>query len=424
MWLKHPSKDIVETRGTSLRGKSICLCLTGSVAVMSVPVLAREFMRMGAEVHAVMSRAATGLISPELIHWATGNPVITKLTGAVEHIALAGERPEEHGQADLILVCPATANTISKIACGIDDTPVTTVVTTAFGSGTPIVVVPAMHESMFRHPILEEHLLKLQRLGVDILGPRISEGKAKIAKIDDIVSRVRDILISKKDLEGLRFLLTVGPTREYIDEVRFISNPSSGKMGMAIAEEILARGGKVTIINGKSLAKSPLGARVINAITTQDFYDRMVEELEREHYDFFISAAAISDYTPRERIREKISSDFPTLCVDLVKTPKIISKAREISEKLFIVAFKAEVNQEEDALIERAFNRLASAGTDLIVANDVGRERRGFETTTNEVYIIDRERNVTHVPLKDKRYIATKIIDCALENYRANNAKA
>ncbi|HMF33550.1 MAG TPA: flavoprotein, partial [Candidatus Lokiarchaeia archaeon] len=219
----HPSKDIMESKGTLLRGKKICLCLTGSVAVVSSPVLAREFMRLGAEVFCVMSKAACDLITPELMYWSTGNKAITHLTGGVEHIALAGERPKDHGVADIILVCPATANTISKIACGIDDTPVTTVVTTAFGSGTPIVIVPAMHESMFRHPILKENMAKLRRFGVDIIGPRISEGKAKIARIDDIVTRVSDILVSQKDMTGMRALITAGPTREYIDEVRFLS---------------------------------------------------------------------------------------------------------------------------------------------------------------------------------------------------------
>jgi len=168
---RHPSKDIIETRGTILRGKTICICLTGSVAVISAPIIARELMRLGAEVIAVMSKAATELIKPSLMHWATGNPVITKLTGAVEHIYLAGDRPKAIGQADLVLVCPATANTISKIASGIDDTPVTTVVTTAFGSSTPIVIVPAMHESMFRHPILEKNIKVLKKHSIDILGP-------------------------------------------------------------------------------------------------------------------------------------------------------------------------------------------------------------------------------------------------------------
>ncbi|MCK4369715.1 MAG: bifunctional phosphopantothenoylcysteine decarboxylase/phosphopantothenate--cysteine ligase CoaBC, partial [Candidatus Lokiarchaeota archaeon] len=151
---QHPSKDIVESKGTILRGKIICMCLTGSVAVVSSPIVARELMRLGAEVICIMSKAATELINPTLMEWATGNKVITNLTGAVEHVYLAGDRPRSVGKADLILICPATANTISKIACGIDDTPVTTVASTAFGSSIPIVIVPAMHESMYRHPIL------------------------------------------------------------------------------------------------------------------------------------------------------------------------------------------------------------------------------------------------------------------------------
>jgi phosphopantothenoylcysteine decarboxylase/phosphopantothenate--cysteine ligase len=260
----HPSKQIVGTKGSLLKGKTICLCLTGSVAVTTAPIIAREFMRLGAEVICVMSRAACELITPALMEWATGNRVITGLTGAVEHVHLAGETPRVRGKADVILVCPATANTISKIAVAIDDTPVTTVVTTAFGSGTPIIVVPAMHESMYRHPILEENLLKLRQRGVEILLPRILEGKAKIARVDQIVDRVADIIVIKKDLRGLNFLVTAGPGREYIDSVRFISNPSSGKMGMAIAEEILARGGQVTIINGHSEEDPPIGANVVN----------------------------------------------------------------------------------------------------------------------------------------------------------------
>ena len=204
---KHPSKDIVESKGTILRGKTICMCLTGSVAIINSPIVARELMRLGAEVICVMSKAATELINPALMEWATGNKVISKLTGAVEHVYLAGDRPTTVSKADIILICPATANTISKVANGIDDTPVTTVASTAFGSSIPIVIVPAMHESMYKHPILEQNEKKLKSFGVEILGPRISEGKAKIARIDDIIDRVIDILVTKKDLEGKKILI-------------------------------------------------------------------------------------------------------------------------------------------------------------------------------------------------------------------------
>ncbi|OLS15009.1 MAG: phosphopantothenoylcysteine decarboxylase [Promethearchaeota archaeon CR_4] len=396
---------------------------------MSSPVIAREFMRLGAEVYSVMTKSACELISPDLMYWATGNHVITHLTGGVEHIALAGDRPRGHGVADLILVCPATANTISKIACGIDDTPVTTVVTTAFGSGVPIVVVPAMHESMYNHPILTENMNKLRRFGAEVLGPRIDEGKAKIAHIDDIVSRVCDILVSKKDMKGMRVLITAGPTREFIDEVRYLSNPSSGRMGFALAEEVLARGGQATIIRGRgSTAKPPKSAKIIDAGSTKDMADVTVNELTTEKYHCFISAAAISDYAPIQKRAEKISSDNPTLKIDLVATPKILRMARKTADEsrqnkdLFIVGFKAETKIPKEQIIDRAYSRMMDSNLDLMVANDVGQEGAGFESSQNEVYIVDRNKIVVHVPLKTKRYVASQIVDLILEKMREKKA--
>lgn len=419
MSYKHPSKDIIESKGRILRGKTICMCLTGSVAVISAPIIARELMRLGAEVIAVMSKAATELITPALMHWATGNPVITNLTGAVEHIYLVGERPKELGKADLILVCPATANTISKIANGIDDTPVTTVISTAFGSVTPIVIVPAMHSSMMQSPVLEDNIKKLRKYGVDILGPRISEGKAKIAKIDDIIDRVVDLLISKKDLEGKRILITAGPTREYIDEIRFVSNNSSGRMGIEIAKEAVARGAEILLVAGNCLVKIPDYLNTINVVSTDDFIKNIKDELGYKDYDFFICAAAISDYSPTECIEGKISSDnVKTLQVNMRLTPKIIDEARKKNHKVFIVAFKAETNVSRSQLIDRAYDRLRRSDADLIVANDVGRDDIGFVSKDNEVYIIDKEKHITHVELHSKRYIASRILDVSLENYR------
>ena len=414
----HPSKDIVETKGTILRGKTICLCLTGSVAVITAPIVARELMRLGAEVITVMSRAATELINPSIMHWATGNPVITKLTGAVEHVFLAGDRPNASGKADLILVCPATSNTISKIANGIDDTPVTTVVSTAFGSDLPIVVVPAMHESMF-HPIIEQNIIKLKKYGIDILGPRISEGKAKVAKVEDVIDRVIDLVIAKKDLEGMKVLITAGPTREAIDSVRFVSNRSSGRMGIELAKEAAARGADVLLIAGKCMVKIPEYIETINVVSTEDFIKTVKDELSYKDYNFFISAAAISDYKPVECIDGKISShNVEELQVNMKLTPKIIDAARKKNYKAFIVAFKAESNISRSELINRAYERLLKSDADLIVANDIGREDVGFMSKDNEVYIIDKQKHITHVEKNTKRYIASKIIDVALEAYR------
>ena len=419
MSYKHPSKDIIESKGRILRGKTICMCLTGSVAVISAPIIARELMRLGAEVIAVMSKAATELITPTLMHWATGNPVITNLTGAVEHVYLAGERPKELGKADLILICPSTANTISKIANGIDDTPVTTVVSTAFGASIPIVVVPAAHESMMKHSIFHENIKKLKKYGVDILGPRISEGKAKIAKIDDIIDRVVDLLISKKDLEGKRILITAGPSREYLDEIRFVSNNSSGRMGIEIAKEAKARGAEVLLIAGSCLVKIPDYLNTVNAVSTSDFIKVIKDELEYKDYDFFICAAAISDYSPTECVEGKISSDdVKELHISMRLTPKIIDEARRKNHKVFIVAFKAETNVSRTQLIDRAYDRLKRSEANLIVANDVGRNDIGFVSKDNEVYIVDKEKRITHVEKHSKRYVASRILDIALENYR------
>jgi len=417
---RHPSKDIIESKGSILSGKTICMCLTGSVAVVSSPIVARELMRLGAEVICVMSKAATELINPALMEWATGNKVITKLTGAVEHVYLAGDRPGVAGKADLILICPATANTISKIACGIDDTPVTTVATTSFGSSIPIVIVPAMHESMYKHPILQENERKLKECGIDILGPRISEGKAKIARIDDIIDRVIDIIVTKKDLEGKRVLITAGPTREAIDSVRFVSNKSSGKMGIEIAKEAAARGAEVLLIAGKCNVKLPEYIETIHVVSTDDFITAVKNEISIKSYDFFISAAAISDYKPTKCIEGKISSDnIEEIHLNMKLTPKIINVARKKDYNLFIVAFKAETNKSRTELINKAYDRLVKSDVDLIVANDIGRDDIGFTSKYNEVYIINKRKHVTHVERNTKRYIASKILDVALEVYNA-----
>lgn len=417
---KHPSKDIMESKGTILRGKTVCMCLTGSVAVVSAPIIARELMRLGAEVICVMSKAATELITPELMYWATGNKVIKHLTGAVEHIYLAGERPTAVGRSDLILVCPATANTISKIAMGVDDTPVTTVVTTAFGASMPIVIVPAMHESMFRHPILGENIRKLKKLGVDFIGPRISEGKAKQAHVDDVIDRVIDLLVAKKDCTGLNFIVTSGPSREWLDGVRFISNSSSGRQGIEIAKEIRARGGNVLLINGRSRVSVPDYINAINVETTSEFLEEVENALTTsdKKYQFLISAAALSDYKFKEeecKPEEKISSSIPQLCVEMELTPKIIDNVRALDKEIILIPFKAEINVSKTELIDRAYDRLNKSNADMIVANDLS---TAIDSRENEVYIVDKEKHITHVPNRSKRYVASKIIDRALEVYR------
>jgi phosphopantothenoylcysteine decarboxylase/phosphopantothenate--cysteine ligase len=412
---EHPSKDIIGTKGTELKGKRIALCITGSVAATESPEIARTLMRHGAEVFAVMSVMAQKIIHPYLMEWATGNNVVTDLTGRIEHVALAGMYPYK---VDLILVAPATANTISKIACGIDDTTVTSVVSTAFGSNIPIIIVPAMHESMYNHSILKENISKLKALGVEFVGPRIEEGKAKIAKTEEIT----DAVISKLGecgFSGLRILITAGPTVEHIDPIRVITNRSSGKMGVALAEEALSRGAEVTLVYGLGAAIPPTGTNVVSVETTTEMHDAVVSELKSKKYDVVIAAAAAADWMVEKPFSYKVSTHkLDKLELRLKPTKKIIDEVKKVSPATFLVAFRAEQKLSKDKLIESAYGRLLDAKADLIVVNDVAQKGAGFRTETNEVFIVDKKKKAIHVPLTSKREVARKILDAVKERIK------
>jgi phosphopantothenoylcysteine decarboxylase/phosphopantothenate--cysteine ligase len=412
----HPSKNIIGTEGKELKGKRIALCVTGSVAAVQSPEIARALMRHGAEVFAVMSPMAGKIIHPHLMEWATGNHVITELTGKIEHVTLVGEHALK---ADLVLVAPATANTISKIACGIDDTTVTTVVSTAFGSNCFIVIVPAMHESMYNHPILTKNIEDLKALGVEFVGPRIEDGKAKIAETREILDAVISRFASGNDFSGMKVLITAGATVEHIDPVRVVTNRSSGKMGVAMAEEALSRGAEVTFVYGTGTEAAPSRAHLLTVETTEQMHDAVVSELKSEKYDVMIAVAAAADWKPEEPYSHKVSShEQHSLELKLRPTVKIIDSVKEVSPKTFLVAFRAEYKLPKDKLIENAYQRLTQAKADIIVANDMGKKGVGFGTNTNEVFIIDKKKNITHVPLTRKREVARKILDVTIEKIR------
>lgn len=412
----HPSKHIVGTKGEELKGKRIVLCITGSVAAVQCSQIARTLMRHGAEVFAVMSPMAQKIVHPYVIEWATGNAVVTELTGKIEHVALVGEHSE---RADLVLVAPATANTIGKIACGIDDTTVTSVVSTAFGSKVPIIIVPAMHESLYNHPIFTENIKKLKGLGVEFVGPRVEEGKAKIAETEEIVETVIRKLTVKKDFSGQNIIVTAGPTAERIDPIRVITNKSSGKMGVAIAQEALNRGAEVTLVYGPGTAVPPTKARVIRVETTGQMYKTVISELKSKKYHALIATAAAADWTLAKPYFHKVSThERGELNLKLKPTKKIIDDVKKVSPETFLVAFRAEYNLSTSALIGSAHKRLLQAKADLIVVNDVGKEGVGFEVETNEVFIINKAKEVVHVPLAHKREIARKILDVVNEKMK------
>jgi phosphopantothenoylcysteine decarboxylase/phosphopantothenate--cysteine ligase len=393
---------VLNIKSDVLKGKKIVVCVTGSIAAIESPKLVRELRRMGAEVHCVMSDNAQQIIHPYVLEWASDNEVVTKITGKVEHVKLAGEVPDK---ADLILIAPATSNTIGKIANGIDDTPVTTVATTAFGSDIPIVIVPAMHISMYNHPILQENIKKLKKHGVDFIEPRIDENKAKFPDTQKIINHII-LKFTKKDLKGKKILVTAGPTTEDIDAVRYISNKSSGKMGVWLAEEAYKRGANVILIRGNTTVEPAYSFRDIKVRSANEMFNAIKKNIE---VNVVIHAAAVSDYTINKK-DEKISSENK-INLELLPATKIFEKIKDMNKNVFLIGFKAEYKKTKEELIERAYKKLKIARADMIVSNDVSRKDAGFDADTNEVYIIDSKKNVKDIKLTHKRVIANQILD-------------
>lgn len=395
----HSSKLISCSRSCELKGKKIVLCVCGSVAACRSPELARELMRLDAEVFPAMSAEACKLVGPDLMWWATGEKPITQLSGACEHVSLCGQHA---GKCDLVLIAPATANTISKIACGIDDTPITTIASTAIGSKIPIVLVPAMHSSLYEHPIVAENLKKIESIGVSVVLPRVEEGKAKIAGNEEIVDYCLRAL-SKGKLKGKRVLVTAGATREFIDDVRFISNPSSGRMGVELARQAWVEGAQVELVHGHVDVEIP---RQIHATETISL-EQMRSKVLNEKFDIILMAAAPADFGVK-KIEGKIKSE-KKVTLELQPLPKISREIRKKNARAKIILFKAESRVSDKELEERARTLLLDCSADFVVANDVSREGAGFEVETNEVLIIEKGKKEK---LKaSKREIARKIID-------------
>lgn len=406
---KHPSFDITGTRGKELSGKKIVLCVTGSVAAVNTPDLARLLMRHGAEVYPVMSESSCRIIHPDMMHWATGNTPVTAITGAVEHVELAGNTDTK---ADLLMIAPCTANTAGKIASGIDDTAVTTFVTTALGEGIPLLVVPAMHEPMYNHPFVRGNLDKLESAGVVVLRPRVEEGKAKIPENTVILNKVISMLSPDRQLlGGKKILVTAGRSVEYIDPVRVITNNSSGRMGISLAEKALRSGADVTLVAGKISVKPPAGIRVLYAETAKEMFETVHKELESGSYDIFAAAAAVGDWQMEKPFSGKVSTHTTgELVLKLKPTPKIIDSIREKYPDLFIVAFRALHGMDEAELLDNAEKRMKKAGADMIAVNDVSVEGAGFETDTNEMFIITSDGESEKIPMAAKGEVAQKII--------------
>ena len=326
-----------DTRMKTLENKRIVLAVTGSIAAVETVKLAHELRRRGAEVIPVISEAACGIINPEALTYACQFPAITKITGMVEHVLYCGEG----GKADLLLIAPSTANTISKIASGIDDTAVTTFATTALGRGMPIVLAPAMHESMYRHPIIKKNLETLKSIGIDIIPPKVEEEKAKIANIETICLYAERAL-TPHDMAGKKVVITSGSCRETVDSVRILTTRSSGRMGRETALEAFRRGADVTVISNTEIHGNVPVVKNISIVSAGDLEKAVLSAVTDA--DYYVSAAAISDFAP-EASSVKIVSGKP-ISLQLKPLPKIISEVNGPK----IIGFKIGENAEEEGL--------------------------------------------------------------------------
>ena len=347
-----------------LEGVNVALGVSGSIAAVKVVELAHELRRHGARVRGVMTPAAQGIIHPWALEFATERDVVTEITGRVEHVELCGRE----GWADVLLLAPATANTVGKVASAVDDTPVTTCATTALGAGLPVVCAPAMHEPMYDHPGVSEALDKLTEWGVSFVDPRVEEGKAKIATEDAIVTGVARA-VSPRTLDGRHVVVTAGATAEPLDPVRLLTNRSSGKMGRALARTCHVQGADVTLVHGTGSTKPEVDTHYADVEWVETGEEMLAATLDAcETADALASAAAISDFT-LETASEKIrSGEARTL--DLEPAPKLLDSVRERYPDLTIVGFKTETSGDDEAMAAAARRIMSRSRLAFVVAND------------------------------------------------------
>lgn len=354
----HPSEEIYCEKSNKLRGKTIVVGITGSIAATECFSAIRELIRNGANVIPVMSKGAQDIVTPMAMEFASGHKPVTELTGKAEHVEMF-----DKGVADALLIYPATANTISKIATGVDDTPVTSMATVALGAGIPIAIAPAMHNSMMNHPAVKENIEKLKSWGVSFIGPHISDNRAKVASKDEIVAWAFR-LTSKDDLRKKRILIIGGRSEEPIDDMRIVTNRSTGLMAVKLAERAFERGSDVELWMGGASVALP------EYISTKRFesVSQLMELVKTIDHDIVIVPAALADFAPDHVEKGKIPSD-QTIDVRLQPVPKVLPYIRERCDK--VIGFKAESGMSKSDLIAKARGRMEMYDLNAIVANDI-----------------------------------------------------
>ena len=393
-----------------LKGKSVVVGVCGGIAAYKVVDVVSRLKKLGADVDVIMTANAQEFVMPLTFRSISHNPVVTDMFTEpeqwdIKHIELAQK-------ADLFLIAPATANIIGKLASGIADDMLST---TVMATTAPVLIVPAMNFNMYANPVVQQNIQKLKELGYFFMEPGTgmmaegSSGKGRLPEPPQIVEAVTAMLKPVRDLEGLRILVTAGPTREAIDPVRYMSNHSSGKMGFAVAEAAVARGAQVVLVAGPVSIEMPKGVDYIPVLSADEMYDAVMK-----HYiscDAVVMAAAVADYKVETPADLKIKKNADEWTLRLAKNIDILKELGKIKGDKILAGFCAET----DHLLENADKKVKEKKLDFIVANDVTMEGAGFGTDTNIIKILRADGSLEELPLMSKLLAAHKILDVIVE---------
>ncbi|MFC1919410.1 bifunctional phosphopantothenoylcysteine decarboxylase/phosphopantothenate--cysteine ligase CoaBC [Chloroflexota bacterium] len=386
-----------------LTDKTIILGVTGGVAAYKAIDVASKLRQEGTTVEVVMTSAALEFVKPLSFRSVTGRPVVTDMFDMasefnIEHIALAQA-------ADVVLIAPATANTIAKLASGIADN---ILCTTILATKAPVVIAPAMNTGMWENPATQDNLAKLEHRGFNIVGPGygwLAEGRTGMGRMSDpveLIGTVKQVLGRHGDLHSRHVVITSGGTQEPIDPVRHIGNRSSGKMGYALAEAARDRGASVTLITGPVTLADPIGTKVVHVQTAEEMYHAVEDAIVDT--DALIMGAAVADYRPREVATDKIKKDLDQLVIPMVRTRDILG---EVKGKFIKIGFAAESSN----LLDNAGKKLKRKGLDLIIANDISHADSGFGADMNRVIILEPGGKTQDLPLLPKKEVADRVLD-------------
>lgn len=393
-----------------LRNRRILFGLTASSSIYRSIDLVRKLIRLGAEIKVVMTRESLSLITPDLVEWAIGSKPLIEFTGRAEHIELAN-------WAEAFIIAPATLNTISRIAYGIADQLLHLTAITMMGAGKKLAILPTMNMKLYNSPQYREAINKLASYNnVSIINPLIEEGKAKFPPINDVVHCIDALVNRGRDLEGKYMLITAGPTIEYIDPVRIITNNSSGLMGVLLAREAVCRGAVVDLVHGPLRVEPPYNVNKYPVTTTAQMAKTISKLTNEKQYDAAIFAAAPSDYTVLSRSHKKISThEHVSLVVRLKQTPKTIKYVSRSKKPKLLIIFSAETVDNHLELVEKARNKLLEYNADLAIANNVSISGVGFSSNYIDACIVSSDSHECMGVIR-KEVLARKIIDIVKQN--------